>query len=451
MDLGMAYDFDQLTSVPNAGKYKSRNLEIRRFLRKNAGKVSTKRRTRLRGELKDNRKKANPIDPMTGLPVRDLDAIARQETRTKYGEVTDDLSNDIRGEERRAMDAPAYFDQWRSHLQSLATAQTAAANTQTAALLNDAGAIQQQDTAKQNQVATQAAGNPFAAQSVQAMADASAGRTQMAKNTAAGIGERGAIRSGELQGLGAISHGTQARRVGEIQQGVQKLRSEERRLKKDIGDYFQGSRRQYQSDVLDSKVKSAAASLAGEKFEWDKGVDQARLSDVLSDNARSDALAENTINDTAADNARQQAEAEAKKIPPKHRTTQAQRTQLKKDGIRAMGKIRGNIRTNAKKKRVYDVMNQEGEVVEKIVLSPKVESKLQAHFEAEVGNREIAAALAQQAIYGKVYDGTWQAVRAQGVDPKKLGLSYGGKVKRKVRVKRERDAQGNANARVEYR
>lgn len=64
-----------------------------------------------------------------------------------------------------------------------------------------------------------------------------------------------------------------------------------------------------------------------------------------------------------------------------------------------------------------------------VALTPKNFAQVRRIAEAALSDRILGQALAQQLVFGKVYDGTWQAIRRMGINPKGLGLRYGGKAK----------------------
>lgn len=64
-----------------------------------------------------------------------------------------------------------------------------------------------------------------------------------------------------------------------------------------------------------------------------------------------------------------------------------------------------------------------------VALTPKNFAQVRRIAEQALGDRVLGMAMAQHLVYGRVYDGTWQAIRRMGLNPKGLGLRYGGKAK----------------------
>lgn len=132
--------------------------------------------------------------------------------------------------------------------------------------------------------------------------------------------------------------------------------------------------------------------------------------------------------DIAEDNARQR-DRDRKKGSSKY--TQAQRVEYKKQMSTALSTIRGQSKKHNDGNTYWEIPASGSTPAQYLALTPKNERQIYNRINVTIGDPVRAKAITQQLIYGKVYDGTWQALRNQGINPKGLGLTYGGKVKKR--------------------
>ncbi|WP_281783772.1 hypothetical protein [Sinimarinibacterium flocculans] len=132
--------------------------------------------------------------------------------------------------------------------------------------------------------------------------------------------------------------------------------------------------------------------------------------------------------DRAADNRLNREKYENPKTTPKEKKKKASQRvkdakEWKKKFTAEYGTAKSNVSAEGGKRYINTADGQ------KIELTHKNFARVLSLAEGKVGNRTLAYALAQQLIYQRVYDGTWQAIRKMAINPKGLGLRYGGKAK----------------------
>lgn len=418
------YDFNRLTTFrPNARK-KARYDKVRDAL---AGKLSNKTRARLRKEYKGLKLYMDPTDPSTGGSLRDLESSARDETRSTFEGSFDEVGNAIRAQEQRVADLDPWFNQYRTHLTTLGQNQATAAGAQANEMAAQAGKLQNQDVAQQAQLASRAAGNPYADAALQSSKDASAGRAALAAGNAASVKERGAIGQGMYGSFAANSGLEQSRQKAIAVAKGDEARKEKSKLSQKAGQYFSERLDAGRANVLDSETKRAAAKLAGLKLGETSSHNRA-----MESTAQQNADSTETRTNWAVDPDNPDNQEKPPKAKTKYRYTQLQRVSMRDDARSVYDSAQAAIVKKKLTKGKYAGKKVRGLQLEKnkdgtpgkwVALTPENEQHLrQILNNKKIKNATLRVALAQQLIYGDVGANTYNAVRRLGINPKNVGL-----------------------------
>lgn len=278
----MAVDYFSELGTKTDPKLRTRNAEIRSFLKKNKKYTpKTKRGKRLRKELKTNFAKANPIDAATGQRLRGMEGAASAAARQKYGTTRQSYTDQIATANQQLANLDPYFQQYQSHV--LAVGQNAAnvaqAQAQQAVATNTQATQQAQSGT--NAIAARAEGNPQAQEGLQAAQSATAGRAALVQNSANAMVERGNIRKDMAGAQAANTNLAKEETRGKINSNVKKITQGRNELDQVIGDYFKGNLDDQRSSFMDNKLKEAALELNNIKT-------SAALENTAADNARAD-------------------------------------------------------------------------------------------------------------------------------------------------------------------
>jgi len=422
--------FQKLGFQPDK-KLLQQNIRIRKYLKNNKGKVSKKHKASLTKTMKSNTAKRNPTDPTTGLSVKSLDAPARAAANQKYGSTRTSYNQQIATVDTQLAKLDPYFKQYEDHLGSLATSAVQNAQAEQAQIMAQQQAANQQGQAGAQAIADKAGANPQAQAGLQAQDAAAQGRAALAQTSANAIAERGQIRGQQFQAQAAntgLQKNETRLKLGDNKKKVESARNE---LDQVIGEYFEAQKQGQIGTYLDNKLKEAALNLQNVKF-------KAGEADKAADNARADALAQNTIDDRAADNARADANvgsggAAAGKKKPVYYSTPGGKSTAIKDFRKAYSGAKGTVVTKKATGGKYKGKGIKGLQVntgtpEKpkytfYALTPENERQIVSFADQKFGDPILAKAMAQQLIYGNVGPGTWEALRKKrGINPKSLGL-----------------------------
>lgn len=417
----MAYDFNSLTTFKPNSKKAARYSKVRDAL---SGKLSDKTRARLRKENKKLKAYMNPTDPVTGMPLKDLERSARQEAKNKYGGAIEEYGGMVRGQEQRTADIAPWYDQWRTHLTTIGQSQFQAGAQQAADMITQAGKLQNQDVAQQAQLANRAAGNAQAEPALQAARDASAGRAALAQGNAASVQERGKIRQGMQESFAGNSRLEQSRQQAISQGKTEELKKKKLGLEQDAASYFHERLDAGRQSAIEAQTQQAAAKMAGLKLGETSAHNRA-MEEVAASNAESNAQrADWATSPSNPDN-----QAKPPKAGGKYRYTKSQRVTMSDDARRAYEDTPFKSKKLAKGKyagkRVKGIQlyDKEGAPTSWLAATPENEKQIRKYYgDNGAKNSTMRAALAQQAIYGDVGKGTWNALRKLGINPKNVGL-----------------------------
>ena len=410
------------------------NRNIRKYLRNHKGKVSKSHKARLLKLRSANHAKLFPTDPDTGQSVLAQDKAAQSAARTKYGS-SRAAYNSLEGVYNTQLaNLDPYFNQYRTHLNNLASSAIQQAQAQQQAIMDQQAQANQQTQAGTDAIVQNAGNNPAAAAALQAGNDAAAGRNALAQNAANAAAERGQIRAAQFNAQSANTGLAQNETRTQINSNMKKLIDDRNALDQQIGDYFQSIKDSNKAAFLDNQLKVQAAKLAGAKFKVD-------VADKAADNARADAaLAEKTANDQTRNaisqqNADQSGSSGSSKSTPYY-TPSAKRTAIQSFNKAYSGakgtitkKVMGSGKYKGRSVRGLSV-NVGTDTAPKMAfyaLTPENESQIVSFANQKFGDPILAKAMAQMLIYGYVGPKTWDALRKKrGINPKSLGLKKKG-------------------------
>lgn len=409
------------------------NRNIRKYLKNHKGKISGSHKKRLLKLRSANHAKLFPTDPDTGQSVIAQDRAAQQAARTKYGS-SRAAYNSLEGVYNTQLaNLDPYFNQYRTHLNNLASSAIQQAQAQQQAIMDQQAQANQQTQAGTDAIVQNAGNNPAAAAALQAGNDAAAGRNALAQNAANAAAERGQIRAAQFNAQSANTGLAQNETRTQINSNMKKLLDDRNALDQQIGDYFQQIKDSNKAAFLDNQLKVQAAKLAGAKFKVD-------VADKAADNARADRALDNTVSNTNADNARADQTAADKaakgsKGTPYY-TPSAKRTAIQ-DFNKAYSGAKGTITKKVMGSGKYKGRSVRGlsvnvgtDTAPKMAfyaLTPENESQIVSFANQKFGDPILAKAMAQMLIYGYVGPKTWDALRKKrGINPKSLGLKKKG-------------------------
>jgi hypothetical protein len=425
----MAYDYNSLTTFKPNAKKAARYSKVRDAL---SGKLGSKKRKQLRREYYGKDKKGglkaymNPVDPDTGIPLRDMERTARQEVKNRYDPLISDYDTAVRGQEQRTKDIDPWYDQWRTHLQTIGQSQYNAGVQQGAEIAAQAGKLQTQDVANQAQLANRAAGNSYAEGALQASKDASAGRAALAAGNAAAVKERGTIRQGMHQTFAGNSQLEQSRQKQISQGKVDELRKKKSSVEADAGAYFSERLDAQRANALDAQTKRAAAKMAGVKID-----ETTRHNMTNEEIAKQNADTAAQRADWATDPSNPDNQVKPGKPKTKYEYTRDQRVKMRDEARGELESATALIKPKKLTKGKYKGKSVRGiqiPATEKkparwVALTPENEAQVRDGFKgAGIKNATLRAALAQQLIYQDVGRKTWDAVRRLGINPRNIGL-----------------------------